>query len=95
MAFVLSRLINTGPGQWRYKTADADTVVRVAGYFNMKGSPLKLGDVIERLTVSNIDAANEAVVSIGRHVVNSVAITAGVHVIDVTDQEAGEVTDSD
>lgn len=94
MAFDRNRLVKTGPHSWRYKTTDAATTVDTAGYFNEKSSSLKLGDIIERLTVTNIDASNEAVSSMGRHIVNSVTRTAGTSVIDVADEETVPTTDS-
>jgi len=61
MAFDGSRLIRIGPRLWSYKTADAIATVLAAGYFNQKGSALRLGDVVGCLVVSSIDGASEAV----------------------------------
>lgn len=94
MAYNRDRLIHAGAGNWRYKTDDATTVVDTAGYFNEDGSPLKLGDVIERITVTNIDLPNEAVASYGWHIVNSV-VRGNPDVVDVSDATVGVVTDTD
>jgi hypothetical protein len=94
MAYNRDRLIALGGGNFRYKTDDTAATVDSAGYFNEDGSPLKLGDVIERITVTNIDASNEAVSTFGWHIVNSV-VRGNPDVIDVSDTTAGTVTDTD
>lgn len=94
MAFNRDRLIALGGGNFRYKTDDTAATVDTAGYFNDDGSPLKLGDVIERVTVTNIDASNEAISTFGWHIVNSV-VRGNPDVIDVSDATAGTVTDTD
>jgi hypothetical protein len=94
MAFVKSRLKHLGQGVWFYKTDDTAATVDTDSYFNDKGSPLKLGDIIYRLTVTNIDLSNEAISTYGTHVVNAVT-RARTDVIDVSDTTAGTVTDTD
>lgn len=94
MAYNRDRLARIGPNLLVYKTDDAAATVDTAGYFNDDGSILKLGDVIQRLTVTNIDASNEAVSTYGWHIVNSV-VRGNPDVIDVTDTTAGSVTDTD
>lgn len=94
MAYNRNRLVRIGPNTLVYKTDDAAATVDTAAYFNDDGSVLKLGDVIMRLTVTNIDASNEAVSTYGWHLVNSVT-RGNPDVIDVADATAGTVTDTD
>lgn len=84
MSYNRDRLFSLGGGNWRYKTDDIATVVATTGYFNEDGSPLKLGDVIERVTVTNIDLPNEAIATYGWHIVNSV-VRGNPDVIDISD----------
>lgn len=95
MAYDRKRLARIGPNLLTYKTEDAAATVDTAAYFNEKGSPLKINDVIMRITVTNIDTDSEAASTAGFHLVNSVTITAGTHVIDVADALAVTVTDTD
>lgn len=98
MAFNRNRLSRvgtaSGPAFWIYKTDDAAATVDTAGYFNDDGSPLKLGDVILRITVTNIDASNEATAASGFHIVNSVTL-GNPTVIDIADVLALTATDTD
>lgn len=94
MAYVRSRLARIGPNLLTYKTDDSAATVDTVGYFNEDGSPLKINDVIMRLTVTNIDASNEASSTAGFHLVNSVT-RGNPDVIDVADTLALTVTDTD
>jgi len=102
MAFDRSRLQcvgshgGNGPRVWTYKTADTHATVDAASYFNDAGDILRLGDLIDVLVVTNIDASNEAVSTYGRHIVNARSgPTAGAYTVDVTNVTAGSVVDSD
>lgn len=101
MALNRDRLIKVGdgagvaPSLWSYKTDDATGTVDGAGYFSDAGDVLKLGDIIQRLTVTNIDASNEAVSTFGWHIVNARSLSAGAYTVDVTNTTTGTVTDSD
>lgn len=88
MAFDASRLTKNGVRLWTYKTADAPTTVLAAGYFNQKGSPLKLGDKVELLVVTNIDTTTEAVSATRLLIVQSVT-AANTTVIDADDAPTG------
>lgn len=99
MAFNRDRLVKLADGKglpslWSYKTDDAAATVDTAGYFNEDGSPLKLGDVILRTTVTNIDASNEAISTQGFHTVNSVT-RGNPDVIDIADTLVITQTDTD
>jgi hypothetical protein len=94
MAYDRKQLRHVSAGYWRYKTADTHATVDSAGYFNEDGSPLKLGDIIDVLVVTNIDAANEATSTYGRHLVNSVT-RGNPDVVDVSDVTVGTATDTD
>lgn len=94
MAYNRNRLARIGPNLLVYKTDDAAATVDTAGYFNDDGTILKNGDIINRITVTNIDASNEAVSTFGQHIVNSV-VQGNPDVVDVTDTTAGTVTDTD
>lgn len=101
MAFNRAKLCKIGGGQggtparWMYKTADTHANVDPAAYFATGGDVLKLGDIIDVVVVTNIDASNEAVSTYGSHIVNSRSLSAGVYTIDVTNVTAGSVIDSD
>ncbi len=99
MAFNKDRLVKLADGKgqpsfWAYKTDDTAATVDTAAYFNDDGSPLKQNDVIMRVTVTNIDASNEATSTFGFHLVNSV-VRGNPDVIDVADALVGTVTDTD
>jgi len=79
------------PAVWAYKTDDAHTAVDAAGYFNDVSKELSIGDIINVVVVTNLDASNEAASTYGTHLVN--ANSGGV--VDVTNVTAGTVTDSD
>lgn len=93
----LKKLADGGPGPslWAYKTDDAAGTVDGAGYFNDAGDVLKLGDIIFRNTVTNIDASNEAFSTGGIHIVNARSLSAGVFTVDVTNALAYGAVDSD
>lgn len=80
------------PGFWAFKTADAITAVRVAGYFNPVRDLLNIGDVIYVAVVTNLGASNEAL-STASHLVVKDKPAGGN--IDTTDQTALTVTDTD
>jgi len=94
MAYDRTRLQHVSAGIWKYKTADTHATVDTAAYFNEDGSPLKLGDIINVLVVTNIDASNEATSTYGTHLVNSVT-RGNPDVIDVSDVTVGVATDTD
>lgn len=94
MAYVRTRLARIGPNLLTYKTDDTAATVDTAGYFNEKGSPLKINDVIMRITVTNIDLDTEASSTAGFHLVNSV-VRGATDVIDIADALAVTVTDTD
>ena len=98
MAFIdanLALIGNTGvskaPRTWGYKTEDAHAAVDSSGYFNNASDRLKVGDLIDVVVVTNLDASNEAVATYGRHIVLSNA--SGV--VDVSNVTVGVVTDTD
>jgi hypothetical protein len=102
MAFSRTRLSligNSGnsdaPRVWSYKTADAHATVDSAGYFNLAGDKLKVGDIIHVVVVTNLGASNEAVATYGTHIVNSVVASNGAFVVDVSDVTVNVVTDTD
>lgn len=88
MAFDASRLTKIGPRKWTYKTADAAATLLVAGYFNQKGSPLRLGDLIECLTVTSIDTTSEAVAATRLLIVQSITV-ANTTIVDADDAPTG------
>ena len=94
MAYNRNRLARIGPNLLTYKTEDAAATVDTAGYFNEDGSPLKVNDVIMRLTVTSIDTDSEAAATAGFHLVNSVT-RGNPDVIDVADTLAITATDTD
>lgn len=83
------------PSLWGYKTEDAAGTVDGAGYFNDAGDVLKLGDLIFRNTVTNLDASNEAFSTGGIHVVNARSLSAGAYTVDTTNALAYGAIDSD
>lgn len=98
MSLSLTRLACAGnagnsnaPRLWTYKTDDATATVDTAGYFNGAAGLLKVGDIIYRVTVTNLGASNEAVSTYGTHIVNANDGTT----VDVSDTTAGTVTDTD
>jgi hypothetical protein len=98
MAFDLDKLVlvgpdgNSGSGRtFRYKTEDAHAAVDAAGYMNKAYGLLLIGDLIDVIVVTNIDASNEALSTYGRHAVKDRA--SGV--VDLTDVTVGTMTDSD
>lgn len=88
MAFNGSRLTRNGLRLWSYKTDDTVATVLTAGYFNQKGSALKLGDQINLLVVTNIDLSTEAVSAERILVVQSVTV-ANTTVVDADDAPNG------
>ena len=80
------------PQLFSYKTADALTVVRVAGYFNDVRALLRIGDIIEVLVVTNLGLSNEAIAGGGRTLVKDKSATE-VDVVDFFGTYA--VTDTD
>lgn len=101
MAFNRAKLCKVGGGNggtpqvWSYKTADTHATVDAAAYFATAGDVLRLGDIINVLVVTNIDASNEATSTYGTHLVNSRSLSAGTYTVDVTNVTAGSVIDSD
>ena len=100
MAFVLKRLSCVGPAGnsnspriWTYKTDDAHATVDGAGYMNAAVTLLAIGDLIDVVVVTNLDASNEALSTYGRHAVINKDLAAGT--IDLTNVTVGTVTDSD
>lgn len=81
---------NTKPQLWLYKTEDAAAAVDTAGYFET-GYGFKVGDVVIRITVTNLGASNEAVAASGMHLVSGVSSTQ----VDVSDALAFTATDTD
>lgn len=82
------------PQTWSYKTDDAAATVDTANYFaNALGYGVRLYDIIERTTVTNLGATNEAYSTQGLHVVNAASVSAGT--IDVADAVALSGTDTD
>lgn len=82
---------NTKPSIWIYKTADTAADVDTAGYFPV-GYGFKIGDILHRVTVTNLGAANEAFSTAGLHVVSS-GDKQGT--VDVNDTLAITATDTD
>jgi hypothetical protein len=99
MAFIAANFSPAGaqsrrgraPQMHTYKTADAVTTVRVAGYFNEIRTLLNIGDLIYCAVVTNLDASNEALAGAHLFVVKDKSTTA----VDVTDGTAVSVTDTD
>lgn len=84
------------PRVWTYKTDDAAGTVDGATYWASAGDVLQVGDIIHRITVTNLGASNEAFSTGGIHVVNSKSgPTAGVFTVDVTNALAYGTIDSD
>lgn len=79
------------PAVYAYKTQDAHATVDGSGYFNELSDTLSIGDLILVEVVTNRGASNEALSTIGWHVVNANA--SGV--VDVTNVTALTVIDSD
>lgn len=98
MPFIRTRLACIGndgnsdaPRLWAFKTDDAAAVVDTAGYFAAARQVLKVGDVILRVTVTNLGLSNEAVATYGFHIVMTVSSTS----VDVADALVGTVTNTD
>lgn len=79
------------PATWGYKTDDAAAAVDTADYFLDVIALLSIGDLIWRVTVTNLGASNEALSTAGWHVVKDKTATS----IDVTDATAATLTDTD
>ncbi len=79
------------PAMWSFKTESAHTAVDASGFFNALSGMLSVGDVILVAVVTNRGASNEALSTIGWHVVASNA--SGV--VDCTNVNALTLTDSD
>lgn len=102
MAFNRDYLSQVGPGGgngprvWAYRTADANTVVRAAGYFGGTTAGqdahdvLTVGDIIISSTVDDVDTPTSAT-SVYLHIVLSATKGA----VDVSDGTAITATDSD
>jgi len=82
------------PAIHTYKTNDAITAVRVVGYFNAVRNLLQIGDLIYVVVVTNLGLANETLTTAGFLVVKDKPAGGAVG-IDVTDQLALTVTDTD
>lgn len=105
MAFIRANLAPVGgpgggylgsaPKVWTYKTADAVGDVDGAQYFADAADLLKVGDIVIRVTVTNLGASNEAASTGGFHLVNSSSISAGAGTVDVANVLALTTTDSD
>lgn len=98
MAFIAKHLTpagnqsnSDGPGLWTYKTEDTHAVVDTAGYFDDASSLLRVGDLIDVVVVTTIDADPEVVSTYGKHIV----LTNASGVVDVSDVTVGTVTDTD
>jgi len=79
------------PALYTYKTEDTHATVDGSGYFNKLANTLSIGDMILVEVVTNRGASNEAVSTVGWHVVNANA--SGV--VDCTNVTAISVIDSD
>ena len=79
------------PAMYSYKTDDSAATVDSADYFLALKDVLKVGDIIYRVTVTNLGASNEATSTYGPHLVNAVSSTS----VDVSDATTGTVTDTD
>ena len=80
----------TKPNIWVYKTDDAAATVDTSGYCPV-GYGFKVGDVILRVTVTNLGLSNEAGSTAGWHLV----VTASSTAVDVADTTALTVTNTD
>jgi len=95
MAFALAGFSSGGanskpgvaPGLFTYKTADALTAVRAAGYFNTVRDQLNVGD---RIYVAVVDGTG-ALTAAGDLIVNQRTSTT----VDTTDATALTTTDTD
>lgn len=85
------RGIGGAPAMYAYKTDDAAATVDTDGYFNTVRNLLSIGDLVYRVTVTNLDASNEALSTAGFHVVKDKTTTT----VDVTDVLALTMTDTD
>lgn len=83
--------IGGAPAAWSYKTADAQTVVRVAGYFNEVRDLLSIGDEIRVVVVTNLGLTTETLSAVFRTCVKDKSTTT----VDVTDGVTEAVTDTD
>jgi|TARA_R110000824_G_C15229186_1_gene678309 hypothetical protein len=94
MAFLARNLTciaqGNGHKRWHYRTADALTAVRVAGYFNTFAKQMSIGDYVEVDVVTAPDAPT-AITSKNMCFVNANSGT----VVDVTDGMVMTATDSD
>jgi|SRR3990172_2372888 len=79
------------PAMYAYKTENTHATVDASGYFNKLANTLSIGDIILVEVVTNRGASNEAVSTVGWHVVNANA--SGV--VDCTNVTAISVIDSD
>lgn len=90
--------IGGAPAVYSYKTADTHATVDTLGYFNGGVAfggvwdLLAVGDIIDVVVVTNLDASNEALSTYGRHVVVTRTAAGVVNVSDVT---VGTVTNTD
>lgn len=79
------------PMIWGFKTEQAHAAVDAAGYFNTVSNLVSIGDLILVEVVTNLGASNEALSTIGWHVVNAnasgVVDTTNVNVITLTDSD--------
>jgi hypothetical protein len=84
---------NLAPAQWTYAGTDANTVVRVEGYFNDASDLLRIGDIITYVRYNGADWNTTArtVTSVQQLVVLSNTGT----VVDVSDGSSIGVNDSD
>lgn len=84
---LVSQLVGKAGGSiWIYDSADAATVVRVAGYItNGDDLGMEVGDIVDQIDSTGATVAH-------RYVVNSV--TAG-GAVDLTDGTAVSLTDTD
>lgn len=89
--------VGKAPGFHTYKTEDAVTTVRVAGYFNELADVLRIGDIITMVRVDSLalpskgTGTNQAVTAVQQLVVVSNTGT----VVDVSDGSSIGITDTD
>lgn len=91
LALIGNTGVSKAPRLWGYKSDDNHAAIRASGYMNLASDRLKVGDLIDVVVVTNLDASNEAVATYGRHIVLTIS-AAGV--VDLSDETVGDVTNS-
>ncbi len=92
LALIGNTGVSKAPRLWGYKSEDNHATIDTSGYFDNASDRFKVGDLIDVVVVTNLDASDEAVATYGRHIVLTIS-AAGV--VDTSDVTVGTMTDSD